>query len=269
MSYRQVSSWGGISRAELERRWGRDAVYLYGRIDSTNDVARELADADAPAGAIVLGREQTEGRGREGKSWHSPPDRGVYVSMIFRPGELENPSLLSVLAGLGIAAELHAAFPGLHPMLKWPNDVLADGRKLGGVLVEAAWSGEVPRHVIAGVGLNVRPPGESMPPEVAAWATSLDTMLGREVPLVNVADAAICGLERRLTRPVGRLDAGLLELLDEYDWLRDRRARVTLPDAGTPLSGVCAGIAPDGALLFRPDRGALRRVSSASVEVER
>ncbi|MEN8144916.1 MAG: biotin--[acetyl-CoA-carboxylase] ligase [Gemmatimonadota bacterium] len=292
--------WGGHSRADLQQRWGRESVYTYGEVDSTNSVARELAGADAPAGAIIVCREQSEGRGRGGHTWASPAGRGVYLSMVFRPGSLPSPALLPVLAGLGIVEALDRAFRGLRPALKWPNDIIAGNLKIGGILAEAVWTDGTPRHLVVGVGVNVRPT-ELLPAELQG-AGAIDDLVGTEVALVDVADAIVTGLETYLSEPPETLTGPLLERIDRYDWLRDRRITLTLEpkaaeptaaepgpdltdsDKGEPkrdltpepepqepeatvLQGMSVGIAPDGALLFRPDRGALRRVTTGSVEV--
>jgi len=267
MTERTVSSWNGHSPEELRERWGREAVHLFGKVGSTNEVARRLAEEDAPGGTIVLAREQTAGKGRHGRSWYSPAGPGVYLTMVFRPATVPNPVLLPVLAGLGLARELDRAFGGLDPTLQWPNDLQAGGGKFGGVLAEATWSDGEVRYLLAGVGVNLSEPGEDAPAEVREVATSLEQVLEDDVDPLEAADAVVAGLESYLTDPPSRLDEDMLELVDRYDGLRDRRVDVRLPDAEEPLPGVCVGIAPDGRLLFRPDRGALRRLDRGTIEV--
>lgn len=267
MSRRQVRAWAGSSIEDLRRRWGRETVKTYGKIDSTNAAAKELAEAGAEAGTIVVCREQTAGRGRQERRWHSPPDTGLYLTMIFRPEASVLPPLASVLAGLGVVLALDRHFAGLDPGLKWPNDLMARGKKLGGVLAEASWSGSGPRFFIVGVGVNVKSMSGTMAVRLRREATWIEES-HPDTDLPEVADAVIEGLERWLYDPPAALDPGALDVLDEYDWLKNRRVRATLSDDEAPLSGIAAGVAPDGALLFRPDRGALRRVTTASVEVE-
>ena len=268
MSRRETAKWDGHALKDLQERWRRESVILYGKIDSTNQAASELADGGAPAGTVVVCREQTVGRGRAGHKWYSPRDAGLYLSLLLRPRQILHPSLVSILAGLGIVEKLDRAFRGLGPGLKWPNDVIASGRKLGGVLAEASWSDSHPRYLVLGVGLNVRPLSSKAPRKVQERATALDAELGQAVPLVEVADAVIAGLEKWLPDPPPTHDGALLEQVDRYDWLRDRRAVLTLPGEGASEGhpGTCVGIAPDGALLFRPDRGALRRVADGVVD---
>ncbi len=268
MSPRQVSKWDGSTPAQLRRRWKREHVFVYGRVDSTNDVARTLADDGAPEGTVVIAREQSRGRGRGERTWFSPAGSGLYLSMLFRPEGLENPTLLPVLAGLGLAAQLSASFPNLSPRLKWPNDIMAADAKLAGILCEATWEGEAPRHLVVGVGINVKPLGPKAPADVAKSATSLEEATGEKVSLTEAADAAIQALEADMHNPPAALDAARLDHVDRMDWLRDRRVRVKSEAAEEFVRGVAVGIAPDGALLFRPDRGALRRVKVATVELE-
>lgn len=262
----QDTDWAGLSHDELRDRWDREEVHLFGSTDSTNERAKELAEEGAPAGSVVVAREQTRGRGREGRRWHSPADAGVYLTVVFRPDRIENPVLVQLLAGLGVAADLDERLDGLAPAVKWPNDLVAADRKFGGVLSEAAWDGDAPRYLVVGAGINVRP-SEDLPDELAEGTTSVEEVVGGEVPLVHVADAVISGLESRLVDPPRSLDGPSLDLLDRYDWLRDRRVQVQPEDEDEFLEGVCVGVAPDGALLFRPDRGALRRLHSATVRV--
>ena len=265
MSARRVSKWADRTAGELQRRWGRADIHLFGKVGSTNDEARRLAEADAPSGTIVIGREQTAGRGREARTWYSPPDCGVYLSMVFRPRRVENPQLLPVLAGLGVVRALDHAFPSLSPALKWPNDIYAGERKCGGILAEAVWLDGAPRFLVAGVGVNALPLPDSVPAKVRAASTSIGEVLGERIDPARVADAIVEGLEAYLAQPPAALDHADLELLDHYDWLRDRRIGVLADGGEAPTPGVAVGIAPDGALLFRPDRGALRRIERGVV----
>lgn len=266
MSRRTTTSWGGETLAALKERWDRDSVYLYGSIDSTNEAARELADGGAPSGTVVLCREQTAGRGRAGHDWYSPRDAGLYLSLILRPADLSHPAMISILAGLGVVEQMDRKFDGLSPGMKWPNDLVAGGLKVGGVLAEASSSEAGPQNLVLGVGINVRPLGPGAPSELVGRSTSIESVVGGPVSLLDVADCVIDGLETWLPGAPVSLEGNLLALVDRYDWLRDRRARLTLPRDEDSQPGTCVGIAPDGALLFRPDRGALRRVTDGVVD---
>ncbi len=262
MKPRQAQGWGGAKVAALRKRWKTKHVYAFGTVESTNDVARGLADEGTPSGTIVVARTQRAGRGRGRARWHSPPDGGVYLSMVFRPGPGTVPPLVSVLAGVGIAEALESAFPDLGPALKWPNDLMAGGKKLGGILAESSAAEDGSAQLVVGVGINVR---AAKLPRSLPGATAVDAH-EPEAGLVDVADAVVGGLRRRLSGTLGPLDPATLRELDRLDWLRNKRVRHVLPEAD-PVVGVAAGIAPDGALLLRPDRGALRRVVAGSIEL--
>lgn len=260
------ATWDGLAEAELRERWDSE-VHVREQVASTNAEARRLAEeADAPPGTVVVASEQTSGKGRGQRLWASPAGQGVYLSMLFRPAELDGSAPVSIPAGLGVVRSLDRSFEGLAPRLKWPNDLYAGGLKFGGILAEAAWTGGTPRYLVVGVGVNVRPLGEGISASISRRATSVDEELGRTVPLVEVADAVVEGLRAHLSQPIPGLGASDLSDLDRYDGMRDRRATLLPAGGGEPVPGMCVGIAPDGALLFRPDRGALRRVTDGSLD---
>jgi len=261
------SRWEGQTLRALQERWDRAHVHLYSQIDSTNTRALELAEDGAPAGTLVLADEQTAGRGVAARRWHSPKGAGLYMSLVFRPKRLANPLLLPILAGLSVAQAIERLLGSVPVGVKWPNDLIVSDRKVGGVLSEASWSGSAPKHVVLGVGINVHQRRADFPTALRDMAVSLDLAVGRSVSRLALADLIITEVEERCVNPPESLDRDFLRLFDEYDWLRDRRCAVA--QQGTPLlKGTAVGIAPDGALLFRPDHGALQRVTSGRVLVE-
>ncbi len=256
----EAKGWAGESVAALRGRWNRESVFAFDRVSSTNDLARELAEAGASSGTIVLCDEQTAGRGRAGRGWTSPAGAGLYLSMVFRPRAVTIPPLLTVVAGVDLARELNRRFPGLASAVKWPNDLMARERKLGGILAETTRDGGKDVFLIVGVGINV---DAGRLPDDVEGAVALADCVG-PVPLVDVADAVVAGLERRLPRVPTSLDAASLDELDRLDWLKNRWVEHRLSDRA-PAIGLAAGIAPDGALLLRPRGGALRRVVAGSI----
>lgn len=264
MSPRQSKSWAGQSVADLRARWGRECVYTYGSVESTNDVARELGEAGAVSGSIVVCREQKAGRGRGENTWVSPAQAGLYLSMLVRPARESIAPLVTVLAGVDSVRALNADFPTLDASIKWPNDLIARDRKLGGILAETTRGADGGQILIVGIGVNAY---RARLPVDLEGAVALDECVD-SFDLPRLADAVIRGFERRIPGAPTSLDEAALDELDGLDWLKNRRVKHQLP-AGEPAVGVAAGIAPDGALLLRPDRGALRRVVAGSVEVVR
>ena len=145
-------------------------------VGSTNDVAIAAADAGAPEGFVVAANAQSSGRGRLGRTWASPPDAGLYVSLILRPLPHAVP-LITIAAGVAVAEGVEAA-SGLSSSVKWPNDVYVGSRKLAGILAESG-SSAAGDHVVVGFGINLRP--AALPPDISARATSIEGELGRSV----------------------------------------------------------------------------------------
>lgn len=263
----EAAGWEGQTLDELKRRWARPHIHLYTRIDSTNSRAKELACAGAPAGTIVLADEQSGGRGVAERRWHSPKGSGLYISFVFRPPSMPNPLLVPVLAGLGVARAVERTVDGVAVGVKWPNDLIVADRKAGGVLSETSWTTQgMPGHLVVGIGVNVHQAASDFPPQLRDVAISLDMASGRTVSRLELADFVIAEVEARCAAPPESLDSRFLRQFERHDWLRDRRCAVTKPGAA-PVQGTAVGIAPDGALLFRPDGGAQVCLTTARVTV--
>ncbi|WP_438019693.1 biotin--[acetyl-CoA-carboxylase] ligase [Sorangium sp. So ce315] len=237
---------------------------------STNDDARSAAAAGAPHGAAFLADAQTQGRGRGGRSWHSPPGENLYLSVVLRPRlPASSVAPIALVMGLAVASVVERRLasserrvaPGdaAEVRLKWPNDVLAGGRKLAGILVEAQLRGDAVSSVIVGVGLNVHT--SSFPPELSARATSLALLGAGGVPREVLAAELLQALGDAAARFEAERLAPFAADLARMDWLRDRRVEV----AG--VSGVAAGIDADGHLLVRGADGVLRAVAAGEVSV--
>ena len=162
----------------LETRFvGRRVIYLTST-SSTQDVARAEAEADAPDGTAVIAEEQTKGRGRFGRSWVSPSGANLYFTLIMRP-EARRARSLGMVAPLAVAEAVEQV-TGLSPRIKWPNDVIVEGRKLAGVLIETEVQGQSLKYALVGPGINVNFDIEDTS-EIADIATSLKRELGRAI----------------------------------------------------------------------------------------
>ena len=221
---------------------GRRVLFFH-TTASTNDVALALAAEGDREGTIVLADQQTAGRGRLGRAWHSPAGSGLYVSLVLRPARV--PGLMTLAAGVALAEAVEAA-TALPPDIKWPNDLLVGRRKLAGILAETA-PGDVPQ-VVVGYGINVGK--QAFPPDLGARATSLESELGREVDRAALCAATLAAIARRY-RDLGdgRFDA----ILDAWRARSpsSRGARVTWRVPAGQQFGVTEGIDADGALLVR------------------
>jgi BirA family biotin operon repressor/biotin-[acetyl-CoA-carboxylase] ligase len=222
-------------------RLGRPRLHLR-TIGSTNARARELAEAGAPHGTAVTAGEQTAGRGRQGRGWSTPPGSALAVSLVIRDPD----PLLSLRAGLAVAD-----LAGAAARVKWPNDVLVDGRKVAGILAEGrpqeGWA-------VLGIGVNAALDLAVLPADVRERAGTLG-LAPAELP--RALQELLGALERRLAQP----PEATLAALRERDALAGRPVRW---DGG---SGTGAGIADDGALLVRDAGGALHALAAGEVHL--
>jgi BirA family biotin operon repressor/biotin-[acetyl-CoA-carboxylase] ligase len=161
-------------------------IHAYNSVHSTNDIAARLASEGAPEGTIVTSEIQTKGRGRLSRSWHSPPETGIYSSIILRPKfASEQAPGLSIMTALALADTIETYCPD-QTKIKWPNDVLISGRKVAGILTELSAEGRRIEHVVIGVGINVNHRAEDFPEELRSIATSVRRVTRRKQSRVEL-----------------------------------------------------------------------------------
>lgn len=217
------------------------------------DVIHQLASEGAAAGTAVIAGEQLEGRGSRGRGWHSPPG-GLWMSVVFRPPAVEGIEAISLRVGLAVAEAIQARVP--KPLrLKWPNDLMLEDRKLGGVLCEARWQGDALGWVAVGLGMNIR---NRIPDELGTVAISLSDLIPA-ITVEEIADPVLAAL-RELDLGTGRLSPAELNRFARRDWLRGRTIR-------EPVAGNVTGVGEDGALLVRTVSGSDVALRSGTVEL--
>lgn len=237
-------------------------ILRFESLPSTNTEAARQAALGAPEGLCVVAREQTAGRGRQERRWVSPKDAGLYLSVLLRPTfEARLWPLITLAAALAVYQALSEAC-GLETDIKWPNDLLASGRKLCGILAETT-EGARGRAVVLGVGVNLR--RGSFPEEISDTATSVEEQTGRAPDT------------ERLLETLTRSLASFYETLHETDganlilrawesrssFAHNRRVRVRL--ATESFEGVTRGLDPSGALRVETDTGETRTVRAGDV----
>jgi BirA family biotin operon repressor/biotin-[acetyl-CoA-carboxylase] ligase len=243
----------------LDTVWLAREIRWLERTDSTMRVASELAARGAAHGATVIAEEQSAGRGRLGRSFHSPPRANLYTSILLRPTP---PGLLAptlVLAAGVAVAECVAGWLGAPGRvdLKWPNDVRIDRKKTSGILVELASDAVRPPWAVLGIGVNLNVDPESFPDEFRERATSLAAASGTPVDRVAFTQRLFGTLERVLDLHASEGFAGVRPRFDPWFRMGGQPVRVLEP-AGRTLEGVVAGVDPDGALRLRSGGGELR-----------
>ncbi|HEY0098564.1 MAG TPA: biotin--[acetyl-CoA-carboxylase] ligase [Pyrinomonadaceae bacterium] len=250
-------------------------ILRYDSLPSTNTEAASQAARGAPEGLCVVAREQTRGRGRQERAWASPPDAGLYFSVVLRPRlKLEAWPLITLLAALAVHDALREAC-ALATDIKWPNDILAattttgggGGRKLCGILAETVET-KTGRACILGIGINLSE--RAYPPELAAHATSIEGATGNAPDLERVL-AALC---KHLARRYAQLHApatGAGEIIRDWSanssYAEGRRVRVHA--ATEVFTGTTRGLEPDGALRVETATGEIRIVRAGDVHALR
>ncbi|MBN2452476.1 MAG: biotin--[acetyl-CoA-carboxylase] ligase [Lentisphaeria bacterium] len=245
---------------------GRAWVYDH-EMASTNRVAFELAAAGAPHGLVVTADCQAQGKGRLGRSWHSPAGRNLYVSVVLRPRlPAARVPQVSLVTALAVRRVLAAAHPGLAFGVKWPNDVWVGQRKIAGILCEMDAELDRVRHIVVGLGLNVNWRADEMPAELAASATSLLAETGAVTPRPPLLAALLNAFEEVLDVWSAAADLQPLAAeMERHALLTGRRVRLEI--GRHTLCGVVTGMAADGRLRLQPDDGPEQLVGSGEAHL--
>jgi BirA family biotin operon repressor/biotin-[acetyl-CoA-carboxylase] ligase len=239
------------------KRFGKNIIFLR-EVDSTNDLAKELAGYGAVEGTVVVAETQTTGRGRLGREWFSPVG-GLWFSVVLRPAlKPEGAVRLVFVACLAVAEVLRELY-GLKSETKWPNDVLVKGRKVCGMLTEMNTTGEKVNYVIVGVGVNANFDVKKTLPE-GLWdsATALEAELGRKVRLEELFRALLEKLEDVYDQ---FLKEGFNPILDKWKTYAGFLGyRVDVTNETEKFSGLALDVDNEGALVLRLENGTIKRV---------
>jgi BirA family biotin operon repressor/biotin-[acetyl-CoA-carboxylase] ligase len=237
-------------------------IYHFFKTDSTNRVALELGHAGEPEGTVVLAEEQTAGKGRAGRAWQSERAAGIYVTLLLRPrlAPVQAP-LLTMMAGLSARTAIEVQ-TGLAADLKWPNDLILGGKKVGGILTEMHAEPSQVRFVIVGIGLNVNQ--EKFPGELGTTASSLRIETGKQVSRLELLVTLLREFENDYNRFLREGPAGVTEKFETVSsYARGKRVRVT--NGSASFAGTTAGLGPEGLLLVKRDDGQVVTVISGDV----
>ncbi|HZO83172.1 MAG TPA: biotin--[acetyl-CoA-carboxylase] ligase [Candidatus Binataceae bacterium] len=241
-------------------------VHYFEELESTQETARALAAQGALHGEVVVAEQQSAGRGRMGRRWHSPPGVNFYGTFILRPDlPVAEAALLSLVAGVAVAEAMESVAPGIVA-LKWPNDVWLAGRKVGGIIAEAVTdTRQRLACVLLGIGINLNLPPEQIPDDLRGKATSVLAATGRPCDRTTLAAALFSRLDTRYMETLSGGFAAVWPAWERYSALTGRRVAVV--DGCNRLCGTVSGIAADGALLLDTEVGTLR-VLAGDVTVE-
>ena len=237
-------------------------LHHYYKIGSTNTTAMAAAAEGAPEGSIFVAEEQTAGRGRGSNTWQSPRSTGIYCSVVLRPALPPSDVLvLSLAAGLAVQSAIHQVDSRVHVDLKWPNDVLIEGKKVCGILTEMNAEATRVRYIVVGIGLNVNQSG--FPKELSA--TSLRLATGSEWSRVELVAALLKSLDReyrRLLQETNARESILRRFAENSSWVQGKEVRIE--GDGAWFAGKTEGLDDRGFLHVRTAKG-LQTVLSGTV----
>lgn len=228
-------------------------LHHFYKVGSTNTVAMAAAAEGAPEGSVFFAEEQTAGRGRGTNSWQSPRSTGIYCSAILRPA-LPPPEVLtlSLAVGLAVQAAIHEIDSRVQVDLKWPNDVLIQGKKVCGILTEMNAEATRVRYIVVGIGINVNQ--ASFPRELSA--TSLRLTTGSEWSRVELVGALLKSLDREYCQLASDADSHeeiRQRFAENSSWVLGKRVRIE--ENGSAFEGITEGLDPRGFLQVRTSYG--------------
>jgi BirA family biotin operon repressor/biotin-[acetyl-CoA-carboxylase] ligase len=223
---------------------------FYPTVDSTNDLAIEWLKDGAGQGAVIIADEQVKGRGRLGRTWHTPPDSAIAMSVILRPSR-EQAAFTSMIGAVAVAKAVQA-LGAENVGIKWPNDVQIAGKKIAGILPEAVWQDDQLLGVVLGMGINVR---NVLSPELAEVATNLEMELDRNINRADLVASVLEEIEDAVALPSEDLVAVWRQFLTTIG------QTVTIND----VTGVACDVDEQGALVVETENGQRQRMIAGDV----
>lgn len=240
-------------------------VISYKKVDSTNDVAYGLAEKGLAEGSVVMAEEQVKGKGRHGRLWSSPPLGGIYMSCVLRPQMTPNEiPKITLLAAVAVAKAIRA-LTGLNAIIKWPNDILINDKKVCGILTEMKAEQDAVAFVVIGIGVNVNMPMRDLPKGASSLKEELRPGKKEDISRVELTKKMLEMLEGEYLR---LKSGGFKPIIDEWKEMSTMLgARVKVVTQNKTFEGLAHDIDPDGAFVVRLESGMLERVSSGDIIV--
>ncbi len=238
-------------------------VYCFRETDSTQTVAQALANRGVGEGTVVLAEGQARGKGRMGRSWFSPPGEGIWASLILRPPiSPSQAGRVSLTAALAVAEAIRT-IAGLPALIKWPNDILINDKKAGGILLEISAEMDRVKFIILGIGINVNQ--DKFPGELKGKATSLKKEKGKEISRLSLLQEVLRRFDNYYFSLKGGSFEGITDRWRKLSATLERQIRVSCQ--GEIMEGLATAIDSDGALLLRLDSGFVKRLVGGEVRV--
>lgn len=268
--YKLISSLGVLSAEEIEselvtRFFGRQ-IFYYDSITSSNTIAKQIAAEGCEEGALVLADHQSSGKGRLGKQWSSPPQTGIWMSIILRPEIMPTQApFITILAALAVAVSIEQV-TCIKPEIKWPNDIVVEKKKVCGILTEMSAEIERINYIIVGIGINVNMDKDDFPPELEAIATSIKMITGQAVNRNILIRTLLENFEYYYVKALANGQRSeIIAEYKKYSLTLDSRVRAIYQSA--EIVGQAIDITDEGELIIRDDDGQVHTIMSGEVSV--
>lgn len=266
--YRILSYPDDVSEYTLQ--WGLDTNWLGKRIihkrttTSTQIDAHQLAQENCEHGTIVIADEQTKGKGRMNRPWHSSKNKGIWMSIILRPEILPFRAPQLTLLTATVLADVLNDHVGIRPQIKWPNDILIDGKKTAGILTEMQAEQDQIQYVVIGIGLNVNQGKADLPDNIGYSATSLQIETDKQWDLNEIIQNILLTFEKRYT---SYIDNGFGKIKSKWESYGYKIGEVIwMKTLSEKQQVIFLGIAEDGALLIKDHSGEVKKIYSAEID---
>ena len=270
--YRLVHSPDALHADDLLARLGETKVIgrdiqVFEETTSKNDVMEKLARDGVKEGAVVFAESQTKGRGRLGRKWISPERKGLWFSVLLRPDLRPQEATQLTVASATALRRAIAAETGLQPEIKWPNDILIDGKKVAGILTELSAEVDRVKHIILGMGVDVNQDASELPLELRKTATSLKIERGEMISRAELAVAILRALDEDYARICGGKFTAVADEWESHCATIGKNVTVLIGDR--KIRGRAESLDDDGALLVRTEHGHLERIIGGDVTLEK
>jgi len=246
-------------------RLGRE-VHYFEVVDSTQTIAHKLAQEGAPHGTIVIGEEQTAGRGRMSRPWESAKGTGIWMTIILRPDvSPQQASSFTLVVAVAVTMAIKSLYPHVEPAIKWPNDLLIRGKKCTGILTEMQAEADVVQALLVGIGINANQLEDDFSPDIANIATSLRIAAGEEINRAALVATILQYLEQFTELFVQDGFASIKELWEQMSCTIGQRIEVTT--IRERFEGIASGITDEGVLQLTQSDGTIRTIYSGDIKI--
>jgi len=233
--------------------FGRREIHIFEETDSTNMQAFKIASKNAPEGSIVITETQTGGKGRLGRRWVSPPRKNLYISLIIKPQiRISFAPRITIVTAVALSDTLEESGAAGH-MIKWPNDILYDNKKLSGILTEMKGDCDSIDFIIIGIGVNLNSGPDDYPDNIKDSAVSVKDITGSEIDRVKFLTLFLMNFEKHYIAFLNGKFPEILEKWKSRSFIINRRIKVSNFDE--TFTGIVTGITPDGNLIVNTDEG--------------